>query len=150
MNTGLRGDSAVLLASSKLVEAGLILLKPISECLKFDLVVYDGIGFITLQIKRAYAKSVGDPRKFLISLRMITMTANGAVARKYSEKDVDFVLGVVIETGDIYSFPISVAANRNCLTLNPFNIESKFINKNATNTEPYKNIITLHNRTYNL
>lgn len=147
MNTGIRGDSALLLASSKLVEAGLTLLKPVSESLEFDLVAYDGTSFSKIQVKRAYAALADN--KFRISLRRVSMTSKGALAKKYSTKDTDFVIGVIMETGDIYPIPIDIAADRNSITLNPHNIVSKYaINK--VDVEPYKNQITLNNQIYTL
>lgn len=151
MTTGTRGDSAVLLVSAKLVEVGITILKPISECLTFDLVSFDGENFNRLQIKRAYPINLPKPSKFKASLRRINMTAKGAVARKYSSKDTDFIIAVVIETGDLYCFPIDIVAERNSITLNPYSIKSNHItNKKATDTEPYKNVITLHNKIYKL
>lgn len=148
MNTGIRGDAAVLLTSSKLIEAGIGLLKPISESLAFDLVAYDGNNFDRIQVKRAYPI---ESSKFRVSLRRVSMTAKGAVARKYSENDAEFVIAVVMETGDLYCFPINVAGNRNSITLNPNNIETKYItNPKSTNAEVYKNTINLHDRVYKL
>lgn len=149
MNTGLRGDSALLLASAKLVEAGITLLKPVSECLKFDLVAFDNLTFSKLQVKRAYpARADG---KFTISLRSISMTSSGAVATKYTKDDVDFIVGVIVETNDVYCVPISSVIDRTILTLNPQNIVSKFAsNKNFCNVEGYKNQITLNNQIYKL
>jgi hypothetical protein len=149
--TGMRGDSALLLASARLVEAGITLLKPVSECLTFDLVVFNGVSFDRIQVKRAYPINLPSPSKFKISLRRVSMTSLGAVARKYSEKDTDFIIGVVVETGDLYCLPISMVAERNSLTLNPYNIVSKNItNKKRIDAEPYKNVITLHNKIYKL
>jgi PD-(D/E)XK endonuclease len=147
-NTSIRGDAALLLANAKLVEAGITILKPVSECLKFDLVSFDGSTFSRLQIKRASpAQTIG---KYKISLRRVSMTSKGAVAKKYSVEDTDFILGVVMETGDIYCLPISLVANRNSLTLNPKNISSKFSSRNIFDAELYKNTITLHNGIYTL
>lgn len=147
--TGIRGDAALLFASSKLVEAGIAILKPVSECLKFDLVAYDNIKFDKLQIKRASpAKTKG---KFIISLRSVTMTSKGAVAKKYTAADTDFIIGVVMETGDIYCMPISVLEGRTLVTLNPKNIISTNVNnKKFLNVEDYKNSITLNNKIYSL
>lgn len=148
-NTSLRGDSALLLASAKLVETGITILKPVSECLKFDLVAAAGKSFTTLQIKRAYPSKTKD--KFVISLRTVSMTSKGPVAQKYSKDQTDFIIGVVIETGDLYCLPISLVEGRNLITLNPKNINSAYIsNKRMIDAEPYKNVISLHNQIYKL
>lgn len=149
MNTGTRGDAALLLASSKLVEAGITLLKPVSESLDFDLVAYDGITFSRLQVKRAYNTLAVD--KFVISLRRITMTSKGAKTKKYSINDTDFIIGVVMETSSIYCIPTSIIVGRTSVTLNPHNIQSQFIsNKKSLNVEPYKNVLSLNNKIYTL
>lgn len=148
-NTGIRGDAALLFANSKLVEAGITILKPVSECLKFDLVAFDGFQFNRLQIKRA--SSAITTGKYQISLRRISMTSKGAVAKKYTVDDTDFIIGVVMDTGDLYCLPISLVANRNSLTLNPKNILSKYPGSNKfINAELYKNVITLNNQIYKL
>lgn len=146
MNTGLRGDSACLLASAKLVEVGVTILKPVSECLKFDLVAYDSVGFKTLQVKRAYpSKTEG---KWNVSLRRVSMTSKGPVAKSYSKDDVDIVIAVVVELGILYCFPISEVAGRNLITLNPNGLGPK--TKNKIDTESFKNIIHLHSQIYKL
>jgi hypothetical protein len=150
MSTGTRGDTAVLMVSAKLIEAGLTILKPISECLTFDLVSFDGSNFDKLQVKRAYPSTERDD-KFIVSLRRVSMTSKGAVARTYSTSDMDFIIAVIVETGDVYCLPSNIVAGRTIITLNPKNVENKFIsNKRAIDTEPYRNKITLHNRIYTL
>lgn len=146
-STGLRGDAAVLYASSRLVEAGLILLKPISECLKFDLGIYDD-SFYRVQVKRAFPAKTKD--KFVISTRTVMQTATKAIAKKYTIADIDFVIGVIFETNDIYCIPSTIAANRNTITLNPLNIESVHASSTKNNVEVFKNTITLHNQLYKL
>jgi hypothetical protein len=147
-NTGIRGDTAVLLASYKLTESGIIILKPMSDCLKFDMVAFDGEKFYKLQIKRAYPAKTKD--KFVISLRRVFMSSKGAVALKYSKDDTDFIIGVIVETGDLYCLPIDLVEDRNLITLNPKGIISNITNKKAIDTEPYKNVIALHNTIYKL
>lgn len=144
MNTGLRGDSACLLVSAKLVEAGITILKPVSECLKFDLVAHDGVAFKTLQIKRAYPSKTDG--KWNVSLRRVAMTSKGPIAKSYSKDDVDIIIAVIVELGILYCFPISEVAGRNLITLNPNNLGPKTNNK--IDTEKFKNIIHLHNQIY--
>ena len=149
--TSRRGDSALLLVSAKLVEAGITLLKPISECLTYDLVIADGSSFKKVQVKRAYPIAIPRATKFKVSLRRVSMTAKGAVARKYSEADTDFIIAAVMESNDIYCLPISVAGDRNSCTLNPFNMTNKFItNKKYLDLEKYKNTLSLNNVIYRL
>lgn len=144
--TSLRGDSAVLLTASKFTEAGITVLQPISECLKFDLVIFDGLTFQKVQVKRAYKTK--NQEKFEISLRSISMTSKGPKVQFYSEQDVDFIIGVVMETDDLYCFPINVLLKRSAIRLNPNNVQNKFSKHKFINAEEFKNKLLMNNTIY--
>lgn len=103
--TGLRGEAAALLVSAVLSEAGLAVLKPVSDSLPFDLGVYRNGRFYRLQIKRAYPnKRTGS---YVIPVRKVNpRLRSGADAYRYTEEHTDFIVGVVMETGDCYFLPI--------------------------------------------
>ncbi len=147
-STVLRGESAVLIACAKLIDANIIVLKPISDCMKFDLALFAEDKFHKIQVKRAYpAQTKG---KFQVSLRTVNLKPSGYTISTYSQSDVDFIVSVVIETSDVYCIPISLVAGRQGITLNPYNIVSKITNKKALNMEDYKNIITINKTIYKL
>lgn len=103
-SASLRGDAAVLLLASKLTEAGLVVLQPVSDSLRFDLVVYSNKEFFRIQVKRAapYKKT----QRFDVPFRKVGPGSKGVVTYRYTVDDAEFLVGVVMETGDCYCFPM--------------------------------------------
>jgi hypothetical protein len=104
INTVTRGDVAVLMFSALVTEAGLHVLMPFSDSLPFDVVVYDYKRFYRVQVKRAFKARDG---RHQISLRRVWPRSTGHIHKRYTSDDLDFVAGVVVDTGDVYVLPVS-------------------------------------------
>lgn len=146
--TIIRGEAVSLLASSKLLNANVMVFKPVADCLSFDLVLFTDNKFYKAQLKRAYKSPTAG--KYQASLRSINLKPTGYVTKTYSEIDADFVIAVIFETNDVYCIPMPLVAGRQGITLNPNNIVCNISNEKALNLEEYKNTITVNNVTYNL
>lgn len=142
-NTGMRGDAALLLVSAKLVEAGITLLKPISESLRFDLVIlYDKV-FYKVQVKRAYRYN--NTNRFKIDFRTIIVKTGENIIHKYNEDEIDFIIGVVVDTNDLYCFPMKDVLGRNSIQVDPLKSSAAPSPNKKINPELYKNKIMLNN-----
>ncbi len=146
--TIIRGEAVSLLASSKLLNANLMVFKPLADCFAFDLVLLAGGAFYKAQLKRAYKSTTEG--KYQVSLRTINLKPSGYVTKTYSELDADFIIAVIFETNDVYCIPMSLVAGRKGITLNPNNIVCNITNKKALSLEKYKNTITINSVTYSL
>jgi hypothetical protein len=151
MNSTSKGDVAVLLAAAKLVESGLIILKPISESLPFDLVIlYDNMSY-KIQVKRAQIQNNG---RWAIPFRKMKPTIiDSATGQKkymsytYTAQHADFICGVVIETNDVYVFPLKEVKNTSHTIVDPnktARIETGFKH------EKYRNRIILDGKEFKL
>lgn len=104
----MKGDVAVLIATAKFSEAGLISLKPTCEAVPFDLVIYHKSVFYRVQIKRARKdKNRGiHTGRWYVPFRKVSPTGDGHTIYKYGVQHADFICGVVVETNDVYCFPL--------------------------------------------
>lgn len=148
INKGQRGDVAVLLAASKLIESGISILQPISDSLRYDLVATTGEKFFRLQVKRAY--SYKDTKRFVVELRTITVKPDGNKIHKYNANEIDFIIGVVVSTGDIYCLPIQDILGKTAIHLDPLKASSKPPTNRKIDPELYRNIIVLDGTEYKL
>ena len=80
-------------------------MRPFCEALPFDLALYFESKFYRIQVKRAQKyKKTG---RWEIPFRKTTVNSKGTKTKRYSEKDIEFIIGVVVETGDLYCFPMN-------------------------------------------
>lgn len=143
MSTGQRGDVAVLLAASKLMDAGIGILQPISDCLRFDLVSLSNDNFYKIQIKRAWKYK--DTDRFQINFTSTTVKPKGNVVHHYNINETDFIIGVVVNTGDLYCFPMKDIVGQSTIQVQPLNTPSIISPNRKIDPELYRNKIVLDN-----
>lgn len=143
MSTGQRGDVAVLLAASKLVDAEIGILQPISDCLRFDLVALFDEKFYKIQVKRAWKYK--DTDRFQINFTSTTVKPKGNKVHHYSVSEIDFIIGVVVETGDLYCFPMKDIVGQSTIQVKPASSSIILSPNRKIDPELYRNKIVLNN-----
>lgn len=142
ISTSLKGDAALLLLASKLSEAGIVTLFPVSDSLRFDLAIYVGRDFHRIQVKRA--QRYKDTQRFEIPFRKISPRSSGPLVHRYSPEDVDFLVGVVMETGDFYCFPLSdVTHVKAAIQVDPHGVSTRVSHNRALDPELFRNTLRL-------
>lgn len=121
----------------------------------FDLGVFHDRQFYRLQVKRA--QRVEDARwkdqervVYTIPFRKVV---NNAVTRtyKYTIDHADFIVGVVVETGDLYCFPMyEVDKMSSGITITANGLPSKYANRRTFDPEPYRNVLILSGKAIRL
>lgn len=140
--TGQKGDAAQLLLSSIFVEAGLYVFQPVSESLRYDLLItQDHRHFFKMQVKRAspYLQS----GRFSIQFRSITVKPDGNHIHKYTLDEVDYICGVVMQTADVYVFPMTDILGRSSIQVDPLISSKNTSQRRILDPELYRNIIVL-------
>jgi hypothetical protein len=136
-----KGDAAVLLVAAKLTFAGVVVLRPESDSLPFDLGIYFNKKLFRLQIKKARLLNSG---RWEIPVRHTVVKTTGAISKKYSSEEVDFIVGVVMETGDIYFISMNqIEKIKVSIQIDPKRVsKSKALNRKV-DPELCKNLIIL-------
>jgi hypothetical protein len=98
-HSSMKGDVAVLMATAKFAEAGMVVLVPACEALPFDLVLFHQGQFFRVQVKRA--QRYKQTKRWMIPFRKIAPTGTDYTVYRYTTKHADYLCGVVVETGDI-------------------------------------------------
>jgi len=138
-----KGDAAVLFFATLLTEADLLVLQTFTEAAPFDLAVYHEGVFWRFQIKRAQRE-----RKkgfFYVPFRKITTNTKGFKVYRYTEEHTDFLVGVVMETLDVYCFPIAETSHiKATVTVDPLGEQDKrFQAGRKVDAERYRNVVKL-------
>ena len=137
-----KGDAAVLFLAAVLVEQGLTVLQPLCEALPFDLALYYDEVFYRLQVKRAQ-RYKGGPR-FEIPFRKTTVNSKGPKTYRYTTNHADFLVGVVVETRDIYTFPLAeTTAIKATIQVDPTGSSSRVSPNRLVDPEQYRNVLRL-------
>jgi len=79
----------------------------------------------------------------MVPFRKITVNTKGTKTYRYTEDHTDFLVGVVMETLDVYCFPIVETAHvRSGVTLDPLGEQDKrFQAGRKVDAENYRNVI---------
>lgn len=137
-STSEKGESAVRLFEAKLLEAGACALRAICDTMLFDVAVYRNGRFYRFQVKRGQKRKSGS---FEIPIRRIHYNRTSVRTEPYSAQDVDFMVGVLMETMDVYVFPMFALEGMTCsVTVNPTG-RSKFAGRTKVDAERFRNAI---------
>ena len=120
-----KGDLGVAKAHCDLVEKGYIILFPTTEHAPFDLVAYDGIKFIRIQVK--YRRAVNGS----VQIRLENWWAdrNGSHSKPIDKSQVDVFCVYCPDTDKCYYFKPEIAKTYFSLRIEtPKNNQSKNIN----------------------
>lgn len=98
-----KGYLGSLLVEQKFIENGYNLFKPVLENGKVDLIAEKNNKYIKLQIKTVQVEGSG--RK-IIPVRKISHNMGEYKVKLYTEKDIDYFIGVDLDTKDLYILPI--------------------------------------------
>lgn len=135
----------MLLLAAKLTEVGLVVLQPLCEALPFDLALFHSGQFYRLQVKRAQREKRAGER-YSIPLRKVTVNSRGPKVYRYSKQHADFICGVVMQTGDVYMFPVEdIEHLRSTITVDPHGNSNSVQAKKSRkiDSEAYRNSIKL-------
>jgi hypothetical protein len=102
------GEAARQVIAGRMMLAGLTVFQPLSEDTPVDLLVLrpDGIA-LKCQCKTMFVQSHGIHTMPLVAVRKWGPGAR-VTTHRYTRDEVDFFLGYVVETGDVYVFPFDV------------------------------------------
>ena len=98
-----KGYLGSLLVEQKFIENGFNLFKPVLENGKVDLIVEKDNAYIKLQIKTVQVEK--DGRK-IIPMRKISHNMGEYKIKLYTKEDIDYFIGVDLDTKDLYILPI--------------------------------------------
>lgn len=144
LSTTQKGDSAALLAAHKIIESGLTLLKPLSEALPYDFVIEHNKKFYKLQVKRAQPRIGKNIKSWYVPFRQIKVKVGGVQPYRYSTEDTDYIVGVIVETGDLYFLSLRELENvKSGVPVNPANNYPH--NVKVLDVEKYRNKLYLDN-----
>jgi hypothetical protein len=141
-----KGDVAVLIATAKFMEAGLIVLKPVSESLPYDLVIATDKHFYRVQVKRAQ-KRRASPGRYSIPFRKVTVNRNKTKVYTYTEEHTDFLVGVIVETSELYVYPLAEIKNiSSMVVVDPGGLSKKRNGPQKVDSERYRNVLNFEGR----
>ena len=141
MSTVSSGDTAVFLAAAAFNEAGIVVLKPYREDISFDLALWHENKLYRLQVKRAQRTSNA---AFMIPFCKYTSHKKGVKTYKYTSQHADYIVGVVVDTGDFYCIPMHVVDKfKSGAWVNPCG-RSKYGRKDRFDFEQHRNCIDLN------
>lgn len=140
-----KGNASVLFTQFRFSEAGFTILSPLCEDLPFDLVIYHNKIFYRVQVKRAmkHPKLVD---RYIVPVRKITCNSKKAKVYKYTEEHTDFIVGAVMETQNLYCFPIcDLIEYSNSICIDPLQVANSKCGEvnRKINPEEYKDKIKL-------
>lgn len=108
MNTIKKGKLGYNILEKELLKRNWDIYTPILEDTKVDCIISKNNYLLKLQIKTIqYDKR--DKRKFL-PVRKISHSANSYKIHNYSANEIDFFIGVDIDTDDVYIVPIAFSS----------------------------------------
>lgn len=102
-----KGYLGSLLVEQKFIENGYNLFKPVLENGKVDLIVEKNNKYLKLQIKTVQIEK--DGRK-IIPIRKISHNMGEYKVKLYTQVDIDYFIGVDLDTKDIYILPIDFSS----------------------------------------
>ena len=102
-----KGYLGSLLVEQKFIENGYNFFKPVLENGKVDLIAEKDNSYIKLQIKTVQMKNNG--RK-IIPIRKISHNMGEYKVKLYTENDIDYFIGVDLDSKDLYILPINFSS----------------------------------------
>ncbi len=140
LHSSVKGEIAVLMVTYRFLASGLIVLKPITESLPYDLVVSHEDTFYKIQVKKGQSKGDG---RWEIPFRKVSPNGKGVTRYAYTEKMVDIICGVIVETNDIYCFPLNQTNVKTGVIVNPSGKTMTPRHKRLVDSESRRNNIKL-------
>lgn len=110
MDKILKGDLSKAYIIAKLLKENYRVLEPISENSRYDLVVENEGKFLRIQVKTIYFKN--DLGVYEMVCYSTTRRNKKHIKTKYTEEEVDFIIGYNPDTDKVYTFPIGDIAGR--------------------------------------
>ena len=99
----MKGYFGSLIVEKKFIENGFQVFKPTTENGKVDMIIEKFGVYLKLQIKTISITKEGNK---LLPVRKISHNMGEYKISRYSENDIDYFIGVDIETEDLYIAPI--------------------------------------------
>lgn len=129
-----------------MLQHDILTLRPSCDTARFDLALYHDKRFYRIQIKSGQKKKEST---FAIPVRKAQYNRRKIWNTYYTPEDIDFIIGVILETGDLYCFPVAITQQfKDSIWVNPIR------NENHPNCAfdylPFKNHITLGGTIINL
>ena len=104
-NTIEKGYLGSLLVEKKLIENGWNLFKPVLENGKVDLIIEKNNTYLKVQIKTV----INNCSQRVIPMHKISHNMGEYKVKYYTDKDIDYFIGVDLINEDLYILPISVS-----------------------------------------
>lgn len=101
-----KGYLGQLIVEEEFIKQGWNLFKPVLENGKVDLIIEKDNQYLKIQIKTVQLEN----NKKIIPLRKISHNMGEYKIKLYTEKDIDYFIGVDINTRDLYILPISFSS----------------------------------------
>ncbi|MEK6911088.1 MAG: group I intron-associated PD-(D/E)XK endonuclease [Nanoarchaeota archaeon] len=139
MNKILKGDISKAYVSARLLKAGYILLEPISENSRYDLVIDLKGKFIRIQVKTIYYKN--DKKVYEMVCYSTTRRNKNHIRTQYTKDEIDFIIGYNPDNDEIYTFPIKDINGRNQII---FRNERRANQHSPLNISKYKEFMKLN------
>ena len=114
METWQKGEIALLKVSLRAIEKGYIPSRPMVEGARYDLII-DGMGGGPKRIQVKYADHHQSSGTVMITLTK--NNGNSKKKRKYTSKEIDYILVYIKETQKTYCLPPALFNNRTGVTL---------------------------------
>lgn len=102
-----KGYLGQLIVEQKFIENGWNLFKPVLENGKVDLIVEKDNVYLKIQIKTVQTER----NSKLIPIRKISHNMGEYKIKRYTKEDIDYFIGVDIETKDLYILPVAFSSN---------------------------------------
>lgn len=102
-----KGYLGQLIVEQKFIENGWNLFKPVLENGKVDLIAEKDNVYLKIQIKTVQI----DRNSKLIPVRKISHNMGEYKIKRYTKDDIDYFIGVDVDTKDLYILPISFSSN---------------------------------------
>lgn len=104
-----KGYLGQILVEKAFISNGFNIFKPVLENSKVDLIVEKDNKYFRLQIKTV----TRDKKHWFIPLRKISHNMGEYKISRYTKSDIDFFIGVDLNTEDLYILPLEFSSTRN-------------------------------------
>ena len=101
-----KGYLGQLIVEEEFIKQGWNLFKPVLENGKVDLIVEKDNQYLKIQIKTVQLEN----NKKIVPLRKISHNMGEYKIKIYTEKDIDYFIGIDVDTRDLYILPISFSS----------------------------------------
>lgn len=133
-----KGYLGQLIVEQKFIKQGWNLFKPVLENGKVDLIVEKDNLYLKIQIKTVQIEGTSK----LIPVRKISHNMGEYKIKLYTKEDIDYFIGVDVDTEDLYILPVSFSSKyKNSIRISNCSIYKNNFNQMEPNNE---NIISEH------